>query len=107
MAPAPGPPGLGGLLMVVGGAICVVGGLFIALGAQALVTISPQATTVFLKGAPLIAGGALVVIGAAVRRAIGRAYIEGLAAARQGLARPAAGSATQRPPASRIAPPHP
>jgi hypothetical protein len=89
---APGPPGLGGLLMVVGGALCLAGGVFIAFGAQALVSISPSAATVFLKGAPLIGGGALVVIGAAVRRALSRAYVQGVAAGREGLALPEAGA---------------
>ena len=72
--------------MVVGGALCVAGGVFIALGAQALVTISPGAATVFLKGAPLVVGGALVAIGATVRRALSRAYLNGVEAGRQSAA---------------------
>ena len=87
-APAPGPPGLGGLLMVVGGGLCLMGGIFIALGAEALMTISPRAATMFLKGVPLAAGGALVVIGATVRRALGRAYHQGVAAGREIAALP-------------------
>ena len=79
----PHPPGLGGLLMVVGGALCVAGGVFIALGAEALVTISPGAATVFLKGTPLVVGGAMVAIGARVRRALSRAYLAGVEAGRQ------------------------
>ena len=99
VGPVPGPPGLGGLLMVVGGALCVAGGLFIALGAQALVTISPEAATMFLKGVPLVAGGGLVAIGASVRRALGRAYLHGVAAGRENLALPGAGAgAPQLPP---------
>ena len=79
----PHPPGLGGLLMVVGGALCVAGGVFIAFGAEALVTISPGAATVFLKGTPLVVGGAMVAIGARVRRALSRAYLAGVEAGRQ------------------------
>ena len=79
--------------MVVGGALALAGGLFIALGAQALVSISPAAATLFLKGVPLVAGGALVIIGAAVRRALRRAHVQGLAAAREGMALPRSASA--------------
>ncbi len=93
---APGPPGLGGLLMVVGGALSLAGGLFIALGAQALVSISPGAATVLLKGVPLVAGSALVMIGAAVRRALNQAYLHGVAAGRESIGRPGAGVGAQQ-----------
>ena len=90
VAPAPGPPGLGGLLMVVGGAVCVAGGLFMALGAQIVEAISPEAATVLLKVTPVVAGGVLVVVGARVRRALGQAYARGLIDGSKGAVPPGA-----------------
>jgi hypothetical protein len=65
------PPGLGGLLMVIGFACCLLGAALLLSRVQILV--SEKSVNLMMKGLPFAVGATLVVIGAAVKRAISRA----------------------------------
>ena len=71
--------------MVIGGLGCAVGGVLLAMGGQATIAVGAAAANVLVRVVPLVVGAGLVSVGAAVRRAVRRAYALGAADAERRL----------------------